>query len=119
MSKQLQNLVEKAQEKGFAKVNGRQREYYGFGSHWESEIMEKYAVEIKDNIVTLRHWGTQTLRINTKNKEIIEVYGESSSDRDSVNYVLRKFDMPYHVHYYPSRCEFELHDKLENVIEVI
>lgn len=119
MSKQLQNLVEKAQEKGFAKVNGRQREYYGFGSSWESEIMEKYSVEIKNNIVKLKHWETKTLEIDIKNKKVLDVYGISNSDRDSVNFILNKFNMPYHVHFYPSREKFELHDDSENVIEVI
>ena len=114
MSKQLQNLVEKAQEKGFARVNGRQREYGYIG-----KLEEKYAVEIKNNIVKLRHWGTQTLEIDTVNKKVLDVYGISNSDRDSVNFILNKFDIPYHVHYYPSRYEFELHDDNENVIEVI
>ena len=43
MSKQLENLVEKAQEKGFARVNGRQR---GYG--YVGKLEEKYAVEIKN-----------------------------------------------------------------------
>ena len=114
MSKQLQNLVEKAQEKGFARVNGRQREYGYVG-----KLEEKYAVEIKNNIIKLRHWGTQTLEIDTVNKKVLDVYGISNSDRDSINFILSKFNMPYHTHFYPSRYEFELHDDNENVIEVI
>lgn len=120
MSKQLENLVQKAKEKGFARINGRQREYYGFGNFWESEIMEKYSVEIKDSIVKLRHWETQTLEIDTVNKKVLDVYGISNSDRDSVNFILDKFNIPYHVHYFPSREEFELHcNKTDRVIEVI
>ena len=118
MSKQLQNLVEKAQKKGFARVNGRQREY-GFGRVYVGDLEEKYAVEIEDGTVRLRHWGTQTLEIDTVNKKVLDVYGISKSDRDSVNFILDKFNIPYHVHYYPSRYEFELHDDNENVIEVI
>ena len=114
MSKQLQNLVEKAQEKGFAKVNGRQREYGYVG-----RLEEKYAIEIENNIVRLRHWGTQTLEIDTVNKKVLDVYGISNSDRDSVNFILNKYNMPYHTHFYPSREEFELHDNQENVIEII
>ena len=114
MSKQLERLVQKAGEKGFAKVNGRQREYGYVG-----KLEEKYAVEIKDNIVKLRHWGTQTLEIDTVNKKVLDVYGISNSDRDSVNFMLNKYNMPYHVHYYPSRAEFELHNDNEDVIEVI
>ena len=119
MSKQLENLVAKAQVKGFARINGRQREYYGFGSSWESEIMEKYSVEIKDSIVKLKHWETKTLEIDTEKKSVNYVYGISNSDRDSVNFILNKFNVPYHVHYYPSRDEFELHDNQENIIEII
>lgn len=114
MSKQLQNLVEKASVKGFARVNGRQREYGYIG-----KLEEKYAVEIENNIVRLRHWGTQTLEIDTVNKKVLDVYGISNSDRDSVNFILSEFNMPYHTHFYPSRYEFELHDSNENVIEVI
>src|SRR5699024_8917094 len=82
MSRQLQNLVEKAQEKGFARVNGRQR---GYG--YVGKLEEKYAVEIKNNIVKLRHWGTQTLEIDTVNKKVLDVYGISNSDRDSINFI--------------------------------
>ena len=114
MSKQLQKLVEKASVKGFARVNGRQRDYGYVG-----KLEEKYAVEIENEIVRLRHWGTQTLEIDTVNKKVLDVYGISNSDRDSVNFILNEFKMPYHVHYYPSRCEFELHDDNENAIEVI
>ena len=114
MSKQLENLVAKAQEKGFARVNGRQRGYGYVGN-----LEEKYAVEIENNIVKLRHWGTQTLEIDTVNKKVLDVYGIGNSDRDSVNFILNKYNIPYHTHFYPSREEFELHDDSENVIEVI
>lgn len=118
MSKQLENLLEKAQEKGFARINGRQREY-DFGHVYVGDLEEKYAIEVENNIVKLRHWGTQTLEIDTVNKKVLNVYGVSNSDRDSVNFILGEYNMPYHVHYYPSRYEFELHDDDENVIEVI
>ena len=114
MSKQLENLLEKAQEKGFARINGRQRDYGYVG-----KLEEKYAIEVENNIVKLRHWGTQTLEIDIVNKKVLNAYGVSNSDRDSVNFILGKYNMPYHVHYYPSRDEFELHDDDENVIEVI
>ena len=115
MSKQLENLLEKASVKGFARVNGRKFEY-GYTS---PEIEEKYAIEVDGDIVRLRHWGTQTLEIDTVTKEVLDVYGISKSDRDSVNFILNKFDIPYHVHYFPSRVEFELHDDYDNIIEVI
>ena len=58
MSKQLENLVEKAQEKGFARVNGRQREYGYVG-----KLEEKYAVEIENNIVKLALWKDRGLTL--------------------------------------------------------
>lgn len=118
MSKQLQNLLSKAQGTGFARINGRQRGY-DFGHVYVGDLEEKYAIEIEGKIVRLRHWGTQTLEINTVNKKVLDVYGIGASDRDSVNFILSKFNMPYHVHYYPSREAFELHDSNENVIKVI
>lgn len=114
MSRLLENLVTKAQEKGFAKVNGRKFEYGCLGI-----LEEKYSIEIKNNIVRLNHWGTQTLEIDIDNKKVISVYGISNSDRDSINFILNEYNLPFHVHYYPSRDAFELHDEKENVIKVI
>ena len=114
MSRQLENLVIKAQEKGFARVNGRKFEYGYIG-----RLEEKYSIEIKNNIVRLKHWGTETLEIDTVNKKVINVYGISNSDRDSINFILNEYNLPYHVHYYPSKEAFELHDEKENVIKVI
>ena len=114
MSKQLENLLAKAEVKGSARINGRQREYGYIG-----KLEEKYAIEVENEIVRLRHWGTTTLVVDTVNKKVLDVYGISNSDRDSVNFILSKFNLPYHTHFYPSREEFELHDDNENVIEVI
>ena len=120
MSKQLENLVEKAQEKGFARVNGRMR---GYG--YVGRLEEKYSISIKKNgtkrqELILSHWGTETLRIDTLNKKVLGVYGVGNSDRDSVNFILDKFDIPNRVHYYPSRDAFELHcSKTEKVLQVI
>lgn len=114
MSVQLERLINKAEETGSARVNGRKSEYGCRG-----RLEEKYAVENENGIVRLRHWGTQTLEIDTVNKKILHVYGVSKSDRDSITFILRKYDMPYHVHYYPSRWAFELHDENENILKVI
>ena len=114
MSRLLENLVTKAQEKGFAKVNGRKYEYGCMGI-----LEEKYSIEIKNNIVRLKHWGTLTLEIDIDNKKVNSVYGISNSDRDSINFILNEYNLPFHVHYYPSRDAFELHDEKENVIKVV
>lgn len=116
MSKMLEKLVQKADIKGLARINGRQRDYGYVG-----ELEEKYAVTIdkEKNTVSLRHWGTQTLELDYKNDKIIDIYGQGNSDRDSVNYILNKFNSGYHVHYYPSRFDFELHDFNDKLVKTI
>lgn len=116
MTKTLERLVEKAEVKGFAKLNGRMTEWGGYSGPLE----EKYSIKIKNNLVTLKHWGTETLTINTDTKKVVNVYGQSVTDRDSVNFVLNYFNLPYHVHFFPSRDEFELHaDATDEVLKVI
>ena len=116
MSRLLENLVTKAQEKGFAEVNGRKYKYdYGC----KGILKEKYSIEIENNILRLKHWGTLTLEIDIDNKKVINVYGNSSSDRYSINFILNEYNLPFHVHYYPSRDTFELHDEQDNVIMAI
>lgn len=115
MSKLLENLIHKAEEKGFARVNGRMSHGYGY----VGDLEEKYAVEIESGRVRLRHWGTQTLELDTVNKKIIDVYGVGMSDRDSINFILSRYNMPYHAHYYPSRDAFVVHDENENIIKEI
>ena len=112
MSKLLENLIHKAEKTGSARVNGRMS---GYG--YRGDLEEKYAVEIENAIVRLRHWGTQTLEIDVVNKRILHVYGVGMSDRDGINFILNKYTMPYHVHYFPSREVFALHDEDENIIK--
>lgn len=116
MSKMLEKLVEKAEITGFAKINGRMRDYGYVGP-----IEEKYAVEIDENknTVSLRHWGTTTLVLDYVQDKIVKIYGQGNSDRDSVNFMLNYFNSKFHTHFYPSRWEFELHDNENNVIETI
>lgn len=89
----LDNLIERAQRSkdGVAKINGRQREYYGFGSEWIGDLEERYKVVIDGDTIELHHWGTCTLVLNLKDNKIDYYYGESSSDRDSMNYMLYYF----------------------------
>ena len=96
MSTTLTNLIERAQrnKEGKAVLNGRITEWGGY----KGPLEEKYAIALEGNaIVRLRHWGTETLVINTVTKEILDYYGESNSDRDSMNFVLDYFDMPKEV----------------------
>lgn len=105
MSKTIDKLIQKAKTTGFARVNGR-KSYWGY----QGDLEEKYSVSINGDDVTLRHWGTTTLTINKKLNKVAYVYGESVSDRDSINHMLHKFGVKNHVHYYPSTHAFELHE---------
>lgn len=101
--KTLEKLIERAGRKGEAKLNGRMS--YGYGQ--VGELREKYAVKIDGNIVQLRHWGTQTLVIDTAKRKVVEFYGESNSDRDSMNFMLSEFGVDGRFRYRPSVHEFE------------
>lgn len=101
MSKQLEKLIEKALYKGEAVVNGRKSYWGGKG-----DLEEKYAIKIDGNILKLRHWGTETLVIDTRKKKVLEWYGESVSDRDSMNYIKDKFGIEGRFRYRPSVDEF-------------
>lgn len=102
MSKQLERLIERAERRGEAVLNGRMN--YGYGQ--AGNLREKYAIKIKGSILQLRHWGTITLVIDKDKREILKWYGESSSDRDSMNYILREFNIPGSFRYRPSIDEF-------------
>ena len=108
MSKQLQKLVEKAQRnsKGEAILNGRMS--YGYGQ--VGQLREKYAIKIDDNIIKLRHWGTETLSIDMDKRKVLEWYGESNSDRDSMNFMLSEFGVDGRFRYRPSVDEFSYID---------
>lgn len=98
MSKQLENLLQKALVKGIAKINGRIN--YGYGE--KSELQEKYKITFNGDIVELYHWQTLTLSLNTKTKKIISFYGKSASDRDSMNFLAIALGFNINFSYYSS-----------------
>ena len=107
MIKTVVNLIEKAQSRigedgtGRAQLNGRMR-YFGYTGRLE----EKYAVSFNENKFHLYHWGTKTLTIDLAVGRLEEFYGESVSDRDSMNTVLRYFGLDGGFRYFPSKHEF-------------
>ena len=104
----LEKLIERAEIKGEAILNGRMTHYYG----QKGKLEEKYAVVIKGDIVKLRHWGTQTLVIDTEKKEVIEYYGEGKSDRDSMNYMLSRYGITnVFFRYRPSIESFSMEER--------
>ena len=102
MTKVVKNIIEKALEKGYANKNGRLRLPYYIGG-LESQYQARYNKD--SGMLEFDHWGTMILKIDNvySDKPIIEhVYGQSKSDRDSIETIFRYFDLPYGVSYKPS-----------------
>lgn len=114
MSKTIAKLIERAERTGSANLNGRMHDYNYIGS-----LEEKYHIEIHDNILTFRHWGTDTLKADLSTKKVLEFYGQSVSDRQSLNYVCSHFNLHYSFRWLPSKCEFHMINTETNEITVI
>ena len=97
----VQNVIIKAEEKGVAIKNNRMRDRWGAG-----ELREQYASTNDGKTFTLRHWGTEILKLNLRTLKILDYYGEGNSDRDAVQTALNYFGIKGDVHYYPSHDEF-------------
>lgn len=106
--KTIVDLVQKAQERedGFAEINGRMT-YWGGG---KGDLRQKYAVQINGTLVTLVHWGTVTLQLDLATNELVHWYGESNSDRDSMNTLCHFLGLPYRFSYKPVNGGFVLND---------
>lgn len=97
MTKLINDLYNRATKKGFA-IAKTYVDYYG--NKLPSPI-EKYRVEIKlygDSVkcVELYHYGTLILSVNKEgffgeNYQITELYGQSNSDKDSIENILTLF----------------------------
>ena len=103
--KTIEGLLNKAEQKGEAKINGRYNDGYGLG-----ELEEKYAIEIDGNKLVMRHWGTQTIEIDLSVNEIVSYYGESNSDRDSLNTLVYCLGIAPNFRYLPSKDLFIYED---------
>ena len=101
--KTIENLYNKAQEKGEAILNGRLWDRYSLDY---GELQEKYKITINKNIVCLYHWGTKTLEFNTKTDEPVYIYGESRSDCDSMGTLFELLNVNLMPHYRPSIDKF-------------
>ncbi|AFN37835.1 hypothetical protein [Staphylococcus phage 812] len=99
--KTIENLLTKAENKGQAILNGRYYDGYRNG-----ELEEKYAIEIDGNKLIMRHWGTQTIEIDLSINEIVSYYGESNSDRDSLNTLVYCLGIAPNFRYLPSKDLF-------------
>ena len=101
--KTIENLLNKAESKGEARINGRYNDGYGLG-----KLEEKYSIKIEDNILTMKHWGTQTIEIDlsVEGNRIVSYYGESNSDRDSLNTLVYCLGIAPNFRYLPSKNLF-------------
>lgn len=92
--------LKSGESEGFARINGRMS--YGWGH--VGQLQEKYSVGIinveGEKRVILSHWGTHTLTINETKKYVSHLYGESNSDRDSINTLL------YICYIHGGRCRY-------------
>ena len=114
MSKILSNLIERAERTGSANLNGRK-----YDSNYIGSLDEKYHIELHNNILEFRHWGSTTLLANIETKEVIQFYGIGVSDRDSLNFIANHFKLPYYFRYLPSRNEFHMINKDTNQTIII
>lgn len=103
--KTIEGLLSKAEQKGEAILNGRYFDGYSKG-----ELEEKYAIEIEGHKLVMRHWGTQTIEIDLSTNKIVSYYGESVSDRDSLNTLVYCLGMEPNFRYLPSKDLFIYED---------
>lgn len=107
MSKQLQQIIEKAHKTGFANKNGRYYIYYQGQSELESKWQARYNKDT--DVFELDHWGTNIIILEQFSTFplVAHIYGQSKSDRDALvqlfNYCGRN---DFHVSYRPSKDEF-------------
>ena len=105
MSKTLENIINKAVEKGYANKNGRMS--YEYISTLESQWQARY--DRDKDIFELDHWGTNivTLEQFSTKPLVSHIYGQSKSDRDALvqlfNYCGRN---DFYISYRPSTGEF-------------
>ena len=100
--KTIASMVEKALRTGEANKNGRMSYWGGY----KGTLEEQYNISVSEDILRMRHWGTETLVIDLTLNEVIEHYGESNSDRDSMNTVLGELGIPGTFRYFPSKDKF-------------
>lgn len=100
--KLIEDLYAKALLDGEATKNGRMNLGWGI----KGDLQEKYAIEFKGVNLHLRHWGTETLVLDMNNRTVIDYYGESNSDRDSLNMILMLTGTKGKFRWLPSKNSF-------------
>lgn len=90
--KTVQKLVERAERKGEARVN--------------RDGFEVYRVENNGKTASLYHYETLTCEVDLENNTILEIYGESVSDADSVGTFLNAYGFNLFLGYRPVNGGF-------------
>lgn len=106
MSKQLQNIIEKAHKTGYANKNARMWLGYGYGE-LESQWQAHYNKEI--DTFCLYHWGTCIVSLTQFSTFplVSHIYGQSKSDRDALVQLFQYCGRnDFHVSYKPSTDQF-------------
>lgn len=101
--KTVEKLIERAERKGVATLNKKVNDGYYTYSPVTKEV---YRVEKDGNIFTLYHYETKTCQVDTAKNEILDVYGESISDADSIFTFLHYFDIVLTFGYKPVNGGF-------------
>lgn len=125
--KTVEKLIERAERKGVATLNKTLRENYHNFYNGKQEV---YRVEKDGAIFTLYHYGTKTCQVDTAKNEILDVYGESLSDADSIFTFLHYFGIMLTFGYKPVNGGFyasvnghqifiDDFDRLENFTEAV
>ena len=104
----IKDLFEKASERedGMASINGRVRYYNGV----QGDLESKYKIAFTSDHVSLEHWGTEIIAIDTTKETVENWYGEGVSDRDAINMLLYLLNMDdrFRAIYRPSGIGFKV-----------
>lgn len=104
----IKDLFQKAVERedGTANINGRVRYYNGV----QGELESKYRITFTFEHVSLEHWGTEIIAIDTAKETVENWYGEGVSDRDAINMLLYLLSMDdrFRAIYRPSGVGFKV-----------
>lgn len=88
MSKILEKLIDKAEVKGTASVNGRM---YDPSTGGYSELREKWAIDNDGKTLTLWHWGTRILKISLLSENILYFRSYSTTDTTAINFIMQHY----------------------------
>jgi len=72
---------------------------------------EVYRIEVEQDILTMYHYGTPTIRYDMRARVLLHWYGESVSDRDSMNTLLNYLGEHRYIFRYGPVMGFQLQER--------